>query len=88
MAITKVIVNDKIETLLNDEWDFSWVQVRTATVFREDGVDVSRTFHRHVVMPDADLTPEGPDVQAICNVVFTPECKANYQTYLADQPNT
>ncbi len=88
MAITKVIVNDKIETLLNDEWDFSWVQVRTATIFREDGVDVSRTFHRHVVMPDADLTPEGADVQAICNTVFTSECKANYQTYLDNRPNT
>ncbi len=87
MALEKLVKNDKIETILNDEWEFSSVQVRTATIIREDGTDLSRSFHRHVIMPDADLTVEDVDVQAICNVVFTQTCKDNYQAFLASQTN-
>ena len=87
MALEKIVVNDKIETVLNDVWNFSTVQVRTATIIREDGSDLSRAFSRHVVAPDADVTQEDADVQAICNVVFTQECKDNYQAFLASQTN-
>ena len=87
MALEKIVKNDKIETVLNDEWEFSTVQVRTATIIREDGADLSRSFHRRVVMPDADVTQEDADVQAICNAVFTQECKDNYQAFLASQTN-
>jgi hypothetical protein len=87
MALEKIVKNDKIETILNDEWEFSFVQVRTATIIREDGTDLSRSFHRHVVMPDADVTQEDADVQAICNTVFTQTCKDNYQAFLASQTN-
>lgn len=87
MALEKIVVNDKIETVLNDVWGFSSVQVRTATIIREDGTDLSRSYHRHVVMPDADVTQEDADVQAICNAVFTQECKDNYQAFLASQTN-
>jgi len=87
MALEKLVKNDKIETLLNDIWEFSTVQVRTATIIREDGTDLSRSFHRHVVMPDEDITGEDADVQAICNAVFTQECKDNYQAFLAAQTN-
>ena len=85
MALEKIVVNDKIETVLNDVWNFSTVQVRTATIIREDGADLSRSFHRHVVMPDADVTQEDADVQAICNAVFTQTCKDNYQAFLDSQ---
>ena len=85
MALEKIVKNDKIETVLNDIWEFSSVQVRTATIIREDGTDLSRSFHRHVVMPDADVTQEDADVQAICNVVFTQTCKDNYQAFLNSQ---
>lgn len=87
MALEKIVVNDKIETVLNDVWNFSTVQVRTATIIREDGTDLSRSFSRHVVTPDTDVTQEDADVQAICNAVFTQECKDNYQAYLASQTN-
>ena len=87
MALEKVVKNDKIETVLNDVWNFSTVQVRTATIIREDGTDLSRSFSRHVVNPDADLTQEDADVQAICTVVFTQTCKDNYQAFLASQTN-
>lgn len=85
MALEKIIKNDKIETVLNDIWGFSFVQVRTATIIREDGTDLSRSFHRHVVMPDEDITGEDADVQAICNAVFTQTCKDNYQAFLDSQ---
>ena len=85
MALEKLVKNDKIETVLNDIWDFSFVQVRTATIIREDGTDLSRSFHRHVVMPLDDITGEDADVQAICNAVFTQTCKDNYQAFLDSQ---
>jgi hypothetical protein len=85
MALEKLVKNDKIETILNDEWEFSSVQVRTATIIREDGTDLSRSFHRHVVMPLDDITGEDADVQAICNAVFTQTCKDNYQAFLDSQ---
>ena len=87
MALEKIVKNDKIETILNDIWDFSFVQVRTATIIREDGTDLSRSFSRHVVMPDADVTQEDADVQAICNAVFTQTCKDHYQAFFAAQTN-
>ena len=87
MALEKLVKNDKIETLLNDIWEFSSVNVRTATIIREDGTDLSRSFHRHVVMPDEDITGEDADVQAICNAVFAQTCKDNYQAFLASQTN-
>ena len=87
MALEKIVKNDKIETILNDIWDFSFVQVRTATIIREDGADLSRSFHRHVVMPLDDITGEDADVQAICNAVFTQTCKDNYQAFLDSQTN-
>ena len=44
----------------------------------EDGTEISRTFHRHVVMPDADLSAEDADVAAICTPVFSDAVKAAY----------
>jgi len=87
MALEKIVKNDKIETILNDIWEFSSVNVRTATIIREDGTDLSRSFHRHVVMPLDDITGEDADVQAICNAVFTQTCKDNYQAFLDSQTN-
>ena len=76
MALTKSTVNDKIEVVSQGDW--SSVQVRTATIISEDGVELSRSFHRHIVMPDADLSAEDADVSAICTPVFTDAVKAAY----------
>ena len=78
MAITKEIVEDKIEVVGN----FKSIQVRTATVIKEDGVELSRSFHRHVLQCTDDIINESDEVQAICNAVWTDEIKANYQTFL------
>jgi hypothetical protein len=47
MAITKEIVQDKIEVV----GDFKMIQVRTATIIKEDGVALSRSYHRHTLVP-------------------------------------
>ena len=76
MALTKTTTNDKIEVINQGDW--SLVQVRTATIIAEDGVEISRNFHRHVVMPDADLSAEDADVADIAAAVFTDAAKAAY----------
>ena len=83
MAITKTTVADKIETLENGS-----VQVRTATVIKEGGTELTRTFHRHILVPstktgdtwgDTDISGEEARVQAICNAVWTSSVKTAYQ---------
>jgi len=76
MALTEDTLNDKIEVVNNGDW--SSVQVRTASVIKRDGVEISRSYHRHVVMPDADLSAEDSDVSAICSTVFTDAVIAAY----------
>jgi hypothetical protein len=76
MALTKTTLNDKIEVINHGDW--SSVQVRTATIISEDGTELSKSFHRHVVMPDADLSAEDVDVAAICTPVFSDAVKAAY----------
>jgi hypothetical protein len=79
--ITKELKEDKIEIV----GDYKAIQVRTATIIKEDGVELSRSFHRHVVSCLDDISGESAEVQAICNAVWTDELKADYQTFLDNQ---
>ena len=81
MALTEETVQDKIEIV----GDYKHVQVRTATVIKRDDVEISRSFSRHVVAPNDDITGESAEVQAICNAVHTDEVKAAYAAHLAAQ---
>ena len=81
MALTEETVQDKIEIV----GDYKHIQVRTATVIKRDGVEISRSFHRHVVAPDADITGESAEVQAIANAVWTDAIKAAYAAHLAEE---
>ena len=82
MALTERTVEDKIEIV----GDFKHIQVRTATVIKRDGVEISRGYSRHVVAPDAsDITGESAEVQAICNAVHTQAVKDAYAAHLAAQ---
>ena len=80
MALTKTTTNDKIE-VLQLAAGYPVVQVRTATIIAEDGVEISRTFYRRVLTPDADLSAEEADVAAIAGSVFTDEAKAAYAAF-------
>jgi len=78
MALTKTALEDKIEVI----GEHKSVQVRTATVIKEDGVELSRSFHRHVVTAGDDYSGESTEVQAICAVVHTDAVIAAYQASL------
>ena len=82
MALTEEIVNDKIEVVNKGDW--SVVGVRTATIIKRDGVEISRSFSRKVIAPNASLSGEDADVVAVCNAVFTDEVKAAYATAIAE----
>jgi len=81
MAITKETQIGKIEVV----GKYKSVQVRTDTVIIEDGNELSRQYHRHTLMPDADISNETTEVQGVCNAVWTDEVKANYETFKASQ---
>jgi len=73
MALTEKTIVDKIEILENNS-----IQVRTANIIEKDGVEITRTFHRHVVNPSNDISGEDPKVQAVANAVWTEEIIAAY----------
>ena len=84
MAITKETVEDKIEVV----GDYKTIQIRTATVIKEDGEELTRSFHRKVLEcisssydgsswthTDTDISGESTEVQGICNAVWTTTVK-------------
>ena len=81
MAITKETQIGKIEVV----GKYKSVQVRTDTVVMEDSKELSRQYHRHVLLPDADISSEHSEVQAVCNAVWTDQVKADYATFKAEQ---
>ena len=81
MALTEETIEDKIEVVV----DYKIVQVRTATVIKKDGVELTRSFHRHVVQPTDDTSGQSDEVKAICNVVHTDAVKEAYKKHLESQ---
>ena len=80
MAITKETVIGKIEVV--GSWN---VQVATDTVIKEDGKEISRSRHRHVLKPNSDISKEATEVQAVANAVWTDTVKANYKKFVESQ---
>ena len=78
MALTEETVQDKIEIV----GDHKMIQVRTATVIKRDGVEISRSFHRHVVAPDADTSGESDDVKKLAAQFHTDEIKTAWASHL------
>lgn len=90
MALTEEQVEDKIEVV----GDYKAVQVRTATVIKKDGTEISRSFHRHVLQcstktgdtwGDTDISSESTEVQAICNAVWSDSVKTAFQAAMDAQ---
>ncbi len=94
MAITKEIMVERIEVV--GGWS---VQVATDTIIKEDGAEISRSRHRHVLQPyisskgedgkwthtDTDISKEATEVQAVVNAIWTDTVKANYKTFVESQ---
>ena len=81
MAITKETEIAKIEVV----GKYKAVQVATDTVIKEDGTEISRNRHRHVVHPDSDMSGEDAEVQAVANAVWTDSVKAAWKTFQDNQ---
>ena len=88
MALTERFENDKIEVV----GQYKVVQVRKATVIEKDGVELTRSFHRHALQcgtidgsdnfVDTDISGEDADVQAICNAAWITTVKNAYKAFL------
>lgn len=82
MAITKTTEIGKIEVV----GEYKHVQVRADTVIKEDGTELSRKYHRHVLTPDLDISGEDAEVQAVANAVWTDSVKAAWKTFQDSNP--
>ena len=91
MAITKSSSVVKVEVV----GQYKAVQVATDTVIKEDGTEISRSRHRHVLHPSqaskntdtneitvtqTDISGQDSEVQAICNLVWTNSIKSAWET--------
>ena len=90
MALTKETTEDKIEVV----GDYKAIQIRTATVIKDDGTEISRNFSRKVIHPctkagdtwaDTDTSSESTEVQAIATAVWTDAVKTAYKTMVDAQ---
>ena len=88
--LTEETVQDKIEVV----GDYKAVQIRTATVIKRDGTEISRSFHRHVLQcstktddtwGDTDISGESAEVQGICNAVWSDSVKTAHQAAMDAQ---
>ena len=78
MALIEKQIVDFIEVT-----NFNTIQVRTANIIEKDGIEVTRTFHRHVLAPGDSVVNEDVKVQAIANAIWTPQVIAAYQASIA-----
>jgi len=81
MALTKENVVDKYEIVGR----YKFIQCRHATIISEDGVELSRSFNRHVIAPNDDVSSEPQEVQDLVAVVHTQEIKDAYTAHQAAQ---
>ena len=81
MAITKETVIGKVEVV----GTYKAVQVAMDTLIKEDGNLISQTRHRHVLMPDSDISNEPQEIQNICNTAWTQEVKSAYEAFKIEQ---
>tara|TARA_A100001391_G_scaffold47122_1_gene28023 strand:+ start:47 stop:328 length:282 start_codon:yes stop_codon:yes gene_type:complete len=88
MALSESTEYDKIEIVSQ----FKHVQVRKASVIKKDGVEITRSFHRYVLVPgridqsdnliETDLSDQPDEVKVVCNAVWTSEVKAAWKAHL------
>lgn len=77
MALTKTTSEDRIEVV----GEYKLLRVRTATVIKENGTELSRSFHRKVLDPGSingsnvytqrDISAESTEVKAVADAVWT-----------------
>lgn len=78
MALEKIIKLDKIEIV----GDYKSLQVRTATIISENGVELSRSFHREALVPGTDVSDKDQEVIDLANLLWTQEIIDAYNASL------
>ena len=80
MALSKTVTCDRMEVL-----EMGQIQVRVATILTEDGVELSRAFHRHVLEPGDATTEEDDRVAAVAAAAWTPDVIAHWDAIRAER---
>ena len=80
MALSKEVRCDRYEIVGR----FKHIQCRTATIVKEDGVELSRSFHRHVLTPDSDVSGESDEIKGMASALWTDEVKAAWAEFQAE----
>ena len=78
MSLEKTQVNDKLEIVDAGSWKY--LQIRTATIIKDDGEEISRTFSRRIINPDSDWSSEDAEIKTICDTIMTTERIEAYKT--------
>ena len=81
MSIIKELEIDQVEIV----GPYKMIHVREATVIKEDGAELTRSFHRRVITPSCNISSEDAETQAICSAVHSPAIKSAYSAFLAAQ---
>ena len=76
MALEKEVINDQYEIVT--EWKH--IQVRTATIVKEDGVELTRSFHRRVLTPDMNVSSESDEIKGMADALWTDAVKESWAT--------
>ena len=82
MALTETTEYDRIEVVT----EYKHVQVRKATVIKKDGEELTRSFERYSLAPDADISKEPAEVKAICDAVWTDAVKNAWKSRPSSSP--
>lgn len=80
MALTERTIVDLVEVV-----ETNHIQVRTANIVERDGVQIAKSFHRHILAPGSDVSGEDTKVQSIANAIWTDEVIAAYQASLSEE---
>ena len=80
MALTKKVEDDQIEII----GEYKILQIRQSTIIAEDGVEISRNFHRRVVHPGDDVSNETDEIKALANLLHTEELAEKYKEFISN----
>ena len=80
MALEKEVRCDRMEVVGR----FKHIQCRTATIVKEDGVELSRSFNRRVLTPDMDVSGEDAEIKGMASALWSDEVKAAWAEHQAE----
>ena len=74
--------SERQEFSIQVEPPFSILLCRRSDIVEKDGVEISRSYHRHTRAPGEDVSTDCPELQAIAAALWTPDVVAAYQAHV------